>query len=1483
MHRPGLVLSLAIRRWLAASGAIAVGAVLLSTCILPPEPGGFELRFIIPFDTLKLALGDTARLEVGVRSEGRAVSGIRLAFDVEDSAVAVVDSLGVVKGLRRGLTHVRVSLVSAAVGGSLPDTLVPVWVIVGGMRLARSLDSIFALDDTAYVRPAYWDGLGRYIAGVDSGLIFPRLQVVSKSGAVRVLDSVVGVVAVANGTDTVRVVVDTSRADWVVVVRQRADVVGVVPPSYSFTALTESKRFGVVAVDRRGNAISTPAVVWRSSDTLVVVVDDAGLVTARDTGRAEVSAGVDGAVGRSGVVVSQVVDTVDVRWSGGDGPVFLRRLGGTLALQARVLDARGQVVKGSRVTWFSRDTLRVVVDSVGMVTARRDGGSWVVGSSGGRRDSIRVVVERPVLGVVVSGRGTVVSSPDVVRCDASVTGSCSASAVVDSGTVVTLTAAPAAGWRFSGWSGACSGAGTCQVTMDAVKTVTATFVQFFELKVRVVGQGTVTSDPPGISAPDDSTETYPSGTVVTLAAAGDSGWQFSGWSGACAGTSACEMVVDANKTVTATFVETPMTVISSEPPANALRVSPTATLTATFDRDADARTINSQTFRVHGSLSGFRTGSVSYDSVLRRVIFVPDRPFLPGERVLVSVTPGITSSTGSALKPFRWEFVVGVVGGTGTFSKAVALTGGSDVWGGDVDGDGDVDLLVQDRDGLTITVYLNDGAGGFTPGSTFLTADLVYGAALVDVDADGDLDFVAPASPQLVVYKNDGSGGFTQSSSLTVCGTANNPLDEVAPADFDGDGDLDLVAKCYNTNVLYLLRNDGNGMFTLNLALDLGIGLNGLAVGDFDGDGDPDVSLSGPDAGTLVTVNNDGAGTLTAWNSINVGSLYPQIQVARDLDRDGDLDIAVAKTGSANVAILANDGGGGFTVSSHVAVGSEPRSIEGGDFDGDGDIDLIVGNTPQRSWHSISVLTNDGSAGFAQTALLDSVAQDVGNGGLTYLLASDVDGDGDMDVVVGSVNPKQVVVFKNVAAVSLPAAPSDLSATAVSRSRIDLVWTDNSSNESGFKVERCAGVACADFGQIAVTGADVTSFSDASLAAATSYSYRIRAYNAAGNSEYSNIASATTVSMRARITAGDRHTCALEPDGKAYCWGRNDYHQLGDTTIADQAVPVAVVGAPVFKMIAAGDWHTCGLTPGGEAYCWGRNYAGQLGDGTTVDRATPVAVSGGVKFEAITLGEYHTCGLTAAGKAYCWGGDSWGQLGDGGSAAARTAPTSVAGNLVFKDISAGPEHTCALTFDGVAYCWGYNGRGQLGDGTTVAKGSPVAVSTNLVFDEIQAGGWHTCALTTAGVAHCWGQNNAGQMGDGTTTDRTTPVAVSGDYVFKQIEARRDHTCGLSVTGAVYCWGLNTSGQVGDGTTSNRTVPTPVLGGLSFEAITTGGGHTCGLLLGGEMYCWGYNDHGQLGDGSTTSRSSPTAVLGGVKFGSPQLGALSTPGAGKTGR
>ncbi len=357
---------------------------------------------------------------------------------------------------------------------------------------------------------------------------------------------------------------------------------------------------------------------------------------------------------------------------------------------------------------------------------------------------------------------------------------------------------------------------------------------------------------------------------------------------------------------------------------------------------------------------------------------------------------------------------------------------------------------------------------------------------------------------------------------------------------------------------------------------------------------------------------------------------------------------------------------------------------------------------------------------------------------------------------------------------------------------------------------------------------------------------------------------------------GTGFTLAVGTDGRAYSWGANSwgsesYGQLGDGTTTDRSAPglVALPAGVTATQVAAGCGHGLALTAGGQVYTWGDNDFGQLGDGTTTGRGTPgpVDLPSGATVTQVAAGCYHSLAVTSDGQIYAWGDNLFGQLGDGTTTDSATpVPVSLPSGVAATQVVGGGGYTLALADGGLAYAWGYNWAGQLGDGTTTNRPAPTPVSmpAGVRLSQVAAGDIHSLAVTTDGHVYAWGYNglalNLSGGGDEAFAVTTpTTIGLPAGVTATQVGGGDVHSLALTSDGRVYAWGLNVDGQLGDGTGTDRATPTLVSLPTSATFVAAGYQHSVALTADGRAYAWGLNATGELGDGSTVSRMSPAAM------------------------
>ncbi len=346
--------------------------------------------------------------------------------------------------------------------------------------------------------------------------------------------------------------------------------------------------------------------------------------------------------------------------------------------------------------------------------------------------------------------------------------------------------------------------------------------------------------------------------------------------------------------------------------------------------------------------------------------------------------------------------------------------------------------------------------------------------------------------------------------------------------------------------------------------------------------------------------------------------------------------------------------------------------------------------------------------------------------------------------------------------------------------------------------------------------------------------------------------------------AAFEHTCA-SLRGSLYCWGDNEYAQLGLGDREPRAVPQRVSPHRDFVQVCAGEAHSCGLRSTGELLCWGENLNGELGLGDTVARETPTAIDD-MRFSRVVCGGSTTCALDLTGALFCWGDNFEGQLGqdDAFQSPNLRRPAAVSPALSFRDVSLGQGHACAITRQGVLYCWGRNTTGQLGlmEGAPEQVRRPTPVDAARRFQNVSAGQSHTCAVAREGSLLCWGTDQMGTLGQGLPSGArvTQPTPVGNEQIYSSVRASWFHTCALRTDGTLYCWGRNVEGQLGLGDQNDRNTPVRVGLGVDWNEVALGRFHTCGALL-DDVFCWGENDaRNQLGLGENTGRRDEPSLI-----------------------
>src|SRR6056300_1251736 len=351
------------------------------------------------------------------------------------------------------------------------------------------------------------------------------------------------------------------------------------------------------------------------------------------------------------------------------------------------------------------------------------------------------------------------------------------------------------------------------------------------------------------------------------------------------------------------------------------------------------------------------------------------------------------------------------------------------------------------------------------------------------------------------------------------------------------------------------------------------------------------------------------------------------------------------------------------------------------------------------------------------------------------------------------------------------------------------------------------------------------------------------------------------------VACGTVHTMVIATDGTLHGFGTNGNGQLGDGTYTSRPSPVLINGGSLsgksVSSVACGPSHTMVIATDGTLHGFGYNHFGQLGDGTTTNRPSPVLINGGSlsgkSVSSVAGGQNHTMVIATDGTLHGFGLASSFQLG----VQTQTIIFTNRGSLSGKNVSSvvcGANYTMVTATDGTLHGFGYNGQGQLGDGTTTTRTSPDLINGGSLsgknVSSVACGYYHTMVIATDGSLHGFGYNGYGNLGDGTTTNRLSPVLINGGSLsgknVSSVTCGYYHNVVTATDGSLHGFGYNGGGDLGDGTTTDRTSPVLINGGgsLSGKSVSS-------------VACGEYESYAIATDGTLHRLRASTYLVGGV--------------------
>jgi hypothetical protein len=545
--------------------------------------------------------------------------------------------------------------------------------------------------------------------------------------------------------------------------------------------------------------------------------------------------------------------------------------------------------------------------------------------------------------------------------------------------------------------------------------------------------------------------------------------------------------------------------VASITPANGtLDASASSNIVVIFDENINSGTLTANTVKLVGSVSGVHAWTLSsYVAGTYTATLNPTVDFTPGEVVTVVVTNGVQSSVGIGLeKGYSSQFVVAAGNGAVFGANADYAAGDQSqaVIMADVNADGFADIVTANTLANNIAVLLNNGNGTYASAVTYAAGNGPTSVAAGDVNGDGRVDLVATSTTdnQLSVFINNNNTGFNSRTAVSI--TYGSSPQDIRLADVDGDGDLDAI---YNiSGYVYYMTNNGSGAFSSGDNGANNASPSGLAVVDVDNDGDLDFLSVNNSSNTVVLSRFNGTVWYSSTASYGTG-VSPTSIATGDFNGDGYIDVVTGNLASGNgtISYLQNNQSSGLStkVDYSLPAGAQPRGVAAVDIDGDGDLDVVVAN---GSADAASVFINNGSGTFSDGGQFTT-------GDNPYAVASaDANGDGVMDIVTANYAGDNVSVLMNIvsAPIVTTSAASGITTTGATLNGIVNAMNLGTVTRFAYKLNSAGSYAATDTVTASPTGfaggANTTiSAAVTGLQQNTMYNFKAIGVNSAGTTE----------------------------------------------------------------------------------------------------------------------------------------------------------------------------------------------------------------------------------------------------------------------------------------------------------------------------------------------------------------------------------------------